>query len=886
MGNSEREISDHVVRLFEAAIARRTKSEMDGYGEGTKIHRLGLAMGLVALYEAKDLGKFHDQTLAQADEDAFNVIGLRKAALDELLLGLAQDGDVKQFFARVRDHAILEVLGRGGRTEIRKYANYLRGQNFWNKLKGLDPAQRNRTAKNEMRKLVALDPALGQEVATVLLARQVQEDPLPVLQEQSADERTRAWSKLLLFLTAIAEREGASQDGAATGIANAKKGAKFVGVAKKATAVLRDAGRRTRIAAVLGRRVPHRAFYSALAADDVAPLMAGMELGTEEKEALGAALSWAKRYGWVGSTVTTLTSLLAVAGMVANWPPTDGNGNIVWSELATLTASGLSTVGSLPTIVTFIKTDLAEFAAKAFGKELAKPAATAATAASEAAKKVGWATRFCKVAGPVGDAIFIGINFHAMLEERKNGDTVGEAARLGQVIGGGIGLIGGLMVLSGSAAATGVGIPLALIGAAVSLVAAVIDWGWGQSDLADAAYRNLSALGLIGAEESAFRRLATDTRTVWRGNRGGVYQATETYRVKHGEVKKRFAAASLNDRVGMINQFLDESTSGSEESLVHACLKQTPYDNGEFLALVEALDGRRLVDELETDWQAGDVLLWTARAYHLAGRTETPELWLQLTELCRQHRPGAVLHFLQKIEKPTYQKLDAEKLRDATLGLTAPPIRDDDKEALLRTLDKMSWAQFDTAMMTGGLPYVHRVRFCLLLGGPAVAEGAGVDARRSGQRRARAVGQLPRDRDLPVQRGLEDDGGHRHRLHDHHHAPDAPLTVRDLRESAQPLREARRRFRRGPTPPRQQPDDAQPGATKLEWRGPALPARAGGPVEGGAGPLGGGRGSDPTQDAARVPRPGRARGAVVLRATRRALPVSEGDRGQHVRRDG
>ena len=242
--------------------------------------------------------------------------------------------------------------------------------------------------------------------------------------------------------------------------------------------LLRTRATRLRIASSLARRsIPHRSFYAALSSDDPELLARDLtDLSDAERSATSAAFAWARKYAWVGRGVTVMTSLLALAAVVTSWPPRDSEGNVQWGEVA----SGLAFIGSVPTLLEFGRKDVGKLVNHVLGRKMAETAAEATTTVSKLARVGSFLKGACKVIGPIGDAIFICVNIAEALNEIQNEDTVGTYARIGQAIGGAIGLVGGILLLSGSAALTGIGMPLALIGAAIGLIAAFIDWRWGD----------------------------------------------------------------------------------------------------------------------------------------------------------------------------------------------------------------------------------------------------------------------------------------------------------------------------------------------------------------------------------------------------------------------
>jgi hypothetical protein len=271
---------------------------------------------------------------------------------------------------------------------------------------------------------------------------------------------------------------------------------------------------------------------------------------------------------------------------------------------------------------------------------------------------------------------------------------------------------------------TGIGLPLALVGAAIGLIAAFIDWGWGESNLTGQARRDLRALGISDAEEDAFDELATSVRTrkhpIFHRDEfrvpypsGETYTTQERQRADHDTVLRQVANASTAQKVGMINVFLEEATSASEETLVYRVLKQTPYEHGQFLELMEALDCRRLAQELEDDRQAGIVMKWTAVAYNREGRPPGRAFIDQLMQHAEDQHEGAIDVFLEDVDRPIYQRIEPTVLLEATRKLLAGHASRGESRTIARMLWLTSWAQFNAVIERGNVEYVRQLRSSL-----------------------------------------------------------------------------------------------------------------------------------------------------------------------------
>ena len=193
----------------------------------------------------------------------------------------------------------------------------------------------------------------------------------------------------------------------------------------------------------------------------------------------------------------------------------------------------------------------------------------------------------------------------------------------------------------------------------------------------------------------------------------GTYTTRERSRADHDTVLRNFARADTARRVGMINLFLEEATSSSEETLVYRALRQTPYEQREFLGLIEALDCRRLARELENDPQAGMVMRWTAVAYHQENAAPGRAFAEQLFQHAEQQHEGAIDVFLANIEPPIYQRIEPGVLLNATRKLAAGSASRGESRTVGRMFGLMSWPQFNAVVERGNVELVRLLRSSL-----------------------------------------------------------------------------------------------------------------------------------------------------------------------------
>ena len=704
-----RQINDQLMKRIDAAIGRRVEQEIASHPPGTKVHDLGLAMGLVEMFEARDHGKYHDKTLLEEDRDAYDAIALRVVELQDMIQRLTDDPDVKYFLKQAHAFGLVEVLGSNFKVEIEKFGNYLHSDPFFDGLSGLSNEAVKTRVENELYKLVQLDPELAQDVIVEMIskavARHIEIDPVKAVEDMTTAERAEAWDKFLQLVVELRLRATSGSGGSGT-LEDLSRAATIYGTGKQAVDILLDATRRLKIAQALAAKVPTRTFYAAVLANDPS-LLRNTTLTADERAAATEAMGWAKSYGLITRGATTLTSFLAIAGLVTSWPPKDARGRVDPIQLATFIGASFSVLGSAPTAARFVRNDLPMVISTALRAQTVASGTSVGTTITGSAKFV----RYCAVVGVVGDALIVIVNVAGAFSAARSGDTVRMWSKIGQAIGGAIGLAGGILLLSGGAAATTVGMPLALVGAAVGLIAAAIEWKWGRDDsLSDKVYDDLEALGIMGAEGAAFGRLAEQTVQ-------GRFPTTQ--RVDSATALARATRASTADKIALINTLLEEKTSGSEETLIYDLLCATPYSGGAFLDLIERLDCKRLATELEQSKHAGPLMARTLRAYELAGKEPGKAFTDQVWQHCKDGDEDAIENFLGRItngpstddtiNREVYKKVNAVDLAEATKTFLAKDLGGSEPEAIVGLLSFTSWTQFNAIIEHGGHAYVERL---------------------------------------------------------------------------------------------------------------------------------------------------------------------------------
>ena len=684
---------------IDGAIARGMERGIEQAPNGGNVHKLGLALGLIGLHEATNLGPRQDQTLAELDGKARDVIALRITAVRDKLGQLLVLPEVRTWLGAVREGALREVLGSDFRGEIRKFAEHLSGFAFWRTIGGLAPTERTQRLQAELAKLTVLDPDLVPEVAVIWSAREVLTNPLPILQTATEEELEAG---IELFLGAL-DDSGALE----SGVDGAKKGAWTIGVLKRAAEGAGALNVANQIAKALAK-VPHRAFLAAIVSGKFEDMLDKADLPAEYKDVARHVFSVATRRAWVGSGVTTLTGLVALAVVFASWPPKDHRGNVLWSEVGLMSANLLAGLGAVPTMAQFGK----EVFAPIIKKIRIDPSAQLTRRIAGLARGVGGIlTRI----GPLGDLLFAVVNVATAFKEHRNEDSFGLAAQVQQAVGNTVTAVCAAVIIYASApvvvvAAAAVG----LVAAFYTLGVSFLDAKFGESDLVGLARRNLRDLGISDAEE---------------GTTFGVTKFEANSVAANGDIEVEFRDASLHyaraearklgptDRARVINQLADRRPTDDEQMLICMILLDTPVEGGQLLSLLGATDPRRIAAVLRRDSQAAAVLVHTAHAYTAANESPGPALTDQLAEHMAQRREGVLEDFVTKltatpvtldqIDLATYQRIAPAALCAACKAfLTGRPTAAE-SNVFATFILLTSWEQLRGLMECGGVPLVH-----------------------------------------------------------------------------------------------------------------------------------------------------------------------------------
>ena len=724
------EINEAGWKRINDAIAEATGKAFTEADPGTDLHKLGVALSLLALLDTEILGKQENQTLAQYDPEARDVLALRKALLEQKRDQWFESKTVTDALLDARQKGVEAALGADWLTQLENHGEWLGSAEFLNALERMSEKDRSDRLKAEALKVGALSPEIAQDVAVMWLAWELQKRPLHLIRSIPQAEAEKALEDLLELLEKMSRSEASIKS--ATGPAGTEGATLIAGHAIQdllATAVSRRA-----IARGMTNVMRTRGYYGSLDQGDgrlIARLKADNVPGAELLERITKA-------GFVGRGVTTFFSLWGLSAVSAAFPPRDESGNIRWNQLAVSGSTGLAIASNIPDMAKFLTDDVGPFLKNTLLGEYGRRAmqrmgnvAPRIVGKSGGMLRAAQAAKFakvCQVLGVVGDAIALPLAIIAVRDEFRNEDAVGQVTSVIGALSAAGGLVGGGLMLwatfIGTSAATGVGLPLAVGAMIVGIAVAIIDAFFGESALTGQIRQDLRYLDISTEEESTTRDLTTATRTrtmhgygYGYGYGGHTYQ--QRYRVSNAQIRARARSADKFEKIRLLNQHLEGWTDGGDETLIYDVLRDTPIAGNQFLDLIEGVDARRIASELERSGQASKIMARTAQAYHAAGRAPGPAFNAQLLYHAEEHRDETLNAFYDllkdsgasgdQLNRAVYQKVEPSVLKQVTKSLMAGDTNNGEERAIYRTLGKTSWTQFG-AVIGGDEDYVEDLK--------------------------------------------------------------------------------------------------------------------------------------------------------------------------------
>ncbi len=671
------------------------------------MHKLGVALTLISLLDSKSLGKHQAQSLEEYDNEARDVLEMRRAAVENVRARWARDPSVTRAMKTAREAGLRRALGNP-QARIKAFATFLVSPEFKRIAMGRRTEQRAKIFSEKIATLTSLEPDLAQDVALIWFAWEIEEDPGRAIEEAPECEAIDAMDRVLALLVSLSDEE-AKQDCRAPSGSNARM------VPAHAMHSLANRASRRALASKLTTHFRTKSYLRELSNDD-ARLIAEANKIDPRFGRLHATLA---KTQWLGRGVTSFFSLWSLAVVADSFPPVDAQGNFSKAKAAVGCSTLLSIVGTVPEMAKFADTDLAKVLGTVVTRQFKNGSVVARAGGACKLAQGAKFVRFCGYLGPVGDAIALPISVSNIVAEAKNEDGVDTVIATASAVTAAAGLVGGILILAGS----GVGLPLAVGAAVAGLVLALVDTCFGESALTGQIRQDLRLLDISTAEEQAHRRLTTDTRTVTRGygymGGGGMYRATERYTISDKKVRARASKATQAEKVALINQYCEGWTDGSDETLIVQVLCDTPYGNNEFLRLVEALDMRRVARELESANEAAIVMLWTAQAYANTNKPPGKPFREQLLHHAKEHRDGPIRDFLKRckdkpeggneMKRSVYYTIEPGLIVEACKALMAGKTYGGDESAIYELLAKCSWTQFSKVFQCGGFSFVRQL---------------------------------------------------------------------------------------------------------------------------------------------------------------------------------
>lgn len=651
------------------------------------MHKLGVADTLLNMLKTSAFGKRGNKTLEQYDEEARDVLVLRRAQLERRRGQLLSTPAVERELKKARDRAIAIVLGNG-RTAAKGFAQYLISDAFFASLDNLgrSPSLRAQRQRAQLLRLGVLDQKLAEQVARHWGAKELELDPIGVLQRVPREKARLAAEGLLAMLADLSKSQRTKLG------YQAAKGPKsplllgwaanvddFVATPQARTALARS------LAAMMGRDELRRSLRHLDDATFIARLRTNNVAGADFLEAM-------TRSPVSGRRLTVFFSLWGMISVGTNARPVDEAGKVRWDQVRCNAVSTLGIVSTLPDLAKFGAADLERVLVTFVSAEIEGSALTTKICAGS--KVVAASSGFkllCDSLGLVGDVIAIPMAIKGWRDECTNEDTIGAAANLVGLISSTVsaGLV--LATILGATIWPPLAIGLALTGLASSIFGSV----FGESALTGKIREDLRYLDISTNEEKTHRAYVASR---------GVSSASTA------------ASPSFYEKLRIINVDMDGRTSAKAERRIHRIFGETRSDSTTFVKLIEATDPARVADELEDTQQACDLLVWTALAYRHLGQPPGRGFEEQFLDHCSSHRWKPLVEFFHEVNgsnpdlQRAFQAVPAGKLYLGSSYLMIGQTRSGEEWALSYMLQTASAEQLDGIIRIGRSEYLRDLR--------------------------------------------------------------------------------------------------------------------------------------------------------------------------------
>lgn len=679
------EISDATWTRLDAEIKKACAAAFGRSKRYQSLHKLGVADTLLNMLSTRAFGKHANKTLEQYDEEARDVLVLRGAQLKRRRAELLGSPAVVRELKQARERAISAVLGNG-QAAAKGFARYLVSDAFLASLDALgrSPSLRAKRQRTQLIRLGVLDQGLAEEVARHWAAKELELDPIGVLQRVPREQARYAAEGLLALLADLSKSQRTK-----LGFVSAQgtKSALLLGWASNvddyvATPQARAALARS-LAALMGRNELRRSLQTLDDATFIARLRANNVAGADFLDAM-------TRSPVAGRRLTVFFSLWGMITVGTNARPVDASGTVRWNQVRCNAVSTLGIVSTFPDLAKFCAADLERVLVTFVSAEIEGCALTTKICAGS--RVVAASSGFkllCDSLGLVGDVIAIPMAIKAWREECTNEDTVGAAASLVVLISSSVsaGLV--LATILGATICSPLAVGLAL----TSLASAIFGSVFGESALTGKIREDLRYLDISTNEEATHRAYVTSQRT----------PATAV-------------SPSFYEKLRIINVDMDGHTSGKAETRIHRIFRDTRSDSATFVRLIEATDPARVADELQDTEQACDLLVWTAGAYRGLGQAPGRGFEEQFLDHCSNHRWKPLVAFFHEVNggnpdlQRAFQAVPAGTLFVGSSSLMIGQTRSGEEWALSYMLQSASAEQLDGIIRVGRSSYLHDLR--------------------------------------------------------------------------------------------------------------------------------------------------------------------------------
>jgi hypothetical protein len=516
------------------------KSKLTGAKDGSLLDRFETSLRLMSMLNSPRL---------KEDPEAYDILQMRRAEVESEYKTLMQEPEVKAAFETAQKDALKEVFGDDLRFRSYQQAAYLLSNSFQEELKATPPAGIQDKIQKELSALSLLNPRLAKNIADDLIEKTLRSQALRMIQSNS-EEGEQARESL----------------GEALGV--------YLKAQQSAAGIGLQANNLTRLSSLSDDRIK-----------ELTQAVAALADGTEAADYNELAHSLMKKVdqlpadiqedatrflGHMQTQNVLGTVLLAgsIVGLTQREMPQDPK---AWISLTTASVGTAS---------------MSHFALRLAGLD----------DAADLVSKVHYKMPVGALKVPVLSSVLTGVNITmdsmALYDEFHNEDIAGITSRA-MGVGAGVASIAAATVLSGPAA------PITLIGATVvGLAAWGVDAAWGESDLSGQIRQDLRNLGVSSKEETTAAQYNRISQMVNAAGWPGMGDIPFERPASREELKTNLANASLEDRVAVINQLIDQYTDGYEEKqLLDTAMEVSDKD---FIALMNTVNTGRLIEELES----------------------------------------------------------------------------------------------------------------------------------------------------------------------------------------------------------------------------------------------------------------------------------------------